>query len=51
MYYRSDTEVETRLEGVKKGRAPGIDEVLVEMIVVVGEIGVNWTTIVGEYYA
>ena len=36
---------------MKKGRAPGIDEVLVEMIVVVGEIGVSWTTIVGEYYA
>ena len=29
--------------GMKKGRAPGIDEMLVEMVMAAGESGINWT--------
>ena len=31
-----DTEMETGMKGMKKGRAPGIDEVHVEMVMIAG---------------
>ncbi len=41
----TDTEVTTELKGVKKGRAPGWDEMRAEMVDVTGEIGARWTNI------
>ena len=39
----TDTEVTRGLKGVKKGRAPGWDEMRAEMVDVAGEIGARWT--------
>ena len=38
-----DMEVTRGLKGVKKGRAPGWDEMGAEMVDVAGEIGARWT--------
>ena len=35
-----DTEMQT---GMKKGRAPGIDEMRMEMVMAAGESGISWT--------
>ena len=39
----TDTEMQTRMKGMKKGRAPGIDEMRVEMVMAAGESGISWT--------
>ena len=39
----TDMEVTRGLKGMKKGRAPGLDEMRTEMVDVAGEIGVRWT--------
>ena len=39
----TDTEMQTGIKGVKKGRAPGIDEMHVEMVMAAGENGISWT--------
>ena len=39
----TDTEMQTGMKGMKKGRAPGIDEVRVEMVMAAGENGISWT--------
>ena len=39
----TDTEVQTGIKGMKKGRAPGIDEMRVEMVMAAGESGISWT--------
>ncbi len=36
-------EVTRGLKGMKKGRAPGWDEMHADMVDVAGEIGVGWT--------
>ena len=38
-----DMEVTRGLKGMKKGRAPGWDEMRAEMVEVAGEIGARWT--------
>ena len=39
----TDTEMQTGMKGMKTGRAPGIDEMRVEMVMAVGENGISWT--------
>ena len=39
----TDTEMQTGMKGMKKGRAPGIDEMCVEMVMAAGESGISWT--------
>ena len=39
----TDTEMQTGMKGMKKGRAPGIDEMGVEMVMAAGESGISWT--------
>ena len=39
----TDMEVTRGLKGMKKGRAPGWDEMRAEMVEVAGEIGASWT--------
>ena len=39
----TDIEMQTGTKGMKKGRAPGIDEMRVEMVMAAGEIGISWT--------
>ena len=39
----TDTEMQTGMKGMKKGRAPGIDEMRVEMVMAGGKIGISWT--------
>ena len=39
----TDIEMQTGMKGTKKGRAPGIDEVRVEMVIAAGENGISWT--------
>ena len=39
----TDTEIQTGMKGMKKGRAPGIDEMRVEMVMAAGECGISWT--------
>ena len=39
----TDTEMLTGMKGMKKGRAPGIDEMHMEMVMAVGESGISWT--------
>ena len=39
----TDTEMQTGMKGMKKGRAPGIDEMRVEMVMAAGESGISWT--------
>ena len=39
----TDIEMQTGMKGMKKGRAPGIDEIRVEMVMAVGESGISWT--------
>ena len=39
----TDTEMQTGIKGMKKGRPPGIDEVRVEMVMAVGESVISWT--------
>ena len=39
----TDTEMQTGMKGMKKGRAPGIDEMRVEMIMAAGESGNSWS--------
>ena len=39
----TDTDMQTRMKGVKKGRAPGIDEVRVEMVMTAGDSGISGT--------
>ena len=39
----TDTEMQTGIKGMKKGRAPGIDEMRVEMVMAAGESGISWT--------
>ena len=38
----TDTEIQTGMKGMKKGRAPGIDEMRVEMVMAAGESGISW---------
>ena len=38
----TEKEVQTALERMKKGRAPGNDEVCVEMIIAAEEVRVSW---------
>ena len=35
--------MQTGMKGMKKGRAPGIDEMRVEMVMAGGKIGISWT--------
>ena len=35
--------MQTRMKGMKKGRASGIDEMRVEMVMAAGESGISWT--------
>ena len=37
-----NTEMQTGMKGMKKGRAPGIDEMRVEMVMAAGESGISW---------
>ena len=39
----TDMKVTRGLKGMKKERAPGLDEMRAEMVHVAGEIGVRWT--------
>ena len=39
----TDIKMQTGMKGMKKGRAPGIDETHVEMVMAAGESGINWT--------
>ena len=39
----TDIEMQTGMKGMKKGRAPGIDEMRVEMVMAAGESGISWT--------
>ena len=39
----TDTEMQTGMKGKKKGRAPDIDEMHVEMVMAAGESGISWT--------
>ena len=39
----TDTEMQTGIKGMKKGRAPGIEEMRVEMVMAAGESGISWT--------
>ena len=39
----TDTKKQTGTKGMKKGRAPGIDEMHVEMVMAEGESGIIWT--------
>ena len=43
IHRKMDMEVTRGLKGMKKGRAPGLDEMRAEMVDVAGEIGVRWT--------
>ena len=39
----TEEEVQTALKMMKKGRAPGIDEVCTEMIIAAGKVRISWT--------
>ena len=39
----TDTKIQTGMKGVKKGRAPGIYEMRVEMVMAAGEGEISWT--------
>ena len=39
----TDTEMQIRMKGMKKGRTPGIDEMRVEMVMEAGDSGISWT--------
>ena len=39
----TDIEMQTGMKGMKQGRAPGIDEMLVEMVMAEGKSGISWT--------
>ena len=39
----TDTEMQTGMKGMKKGRAPDINEMRVEMVMAAGESGNSWT--------
>ena len=39
----TDTEMQTRMKGMKEGRAPGIDDMRVDMVMAEGESGFSWT--------
>ena len=39
----TDTEMQTGMKGMKKARAPGIDEMRVEMVRAARESEINWT--------
>ena len=39
----TDTEMLIGMKGMKKGRAPGINEMRVEMVMAAGESGTSWT--------
>ena len=39
----TDTEMQTGMKVMKKGRAPGIDEMRVKMVMAAGESGISWT--------
>ena len=39
----TDTEIQSGKKGMKKGRAPGIDEMRVEIVMAAGESGISWT--------
>ena len=39
----TDTEMQTGMKGMKKGRAPGTDDMHVEMVMAAGESGISWT--------
>ena len=39
----TDIEMQTGMKGMKKGIAPGIDEMPVEMVMAAGESGIRWT--------
>ena len=38
-----DTEMQTGMKGMKKGRTPGIDEMRVEIVMAARESGISWT--------
>ena len=39
----TDTEIRAGMKKMKKGKATGLDEILVEMLDLGGDVGVNWT--------
>ena len=39
----TDTDMQTGMKGMKKGRAPGTDDMHVEMVMAAGESGISWT--------
>ena len=39
----TDTEIHTGMKGMKKGRAPVIYDMLVEMVMAAGESEISWT--------
>ena len=39
----TDTEIRAAMKKMKKGKATGLDEILVEMLDLAGDVGVNWT--------
>ena len=39
----TDTEMQTVMKGMKKGRAPGTDDMHVEMVMAAVESGISWT--------
>ena len=39
----TDTEMQSGMKWMKKGRAPGIDEMRVEMVMAAEESGISWT--------
>ena len=39
----TDIEMQTGMKGMMKGKAPGIDEMRVEMVMAAGENGISWT--------
>ena len=39
----TDIEIQNGMKGMKKGTAPGIDEMRVEMVMAAGKSGISWT--------
>ena len=41
--YITNTVMQTRMKGMKKGRTPGSDEVRVDVVMAAGKSGISWT--------
>ena len=39
----TDTKMQTGMKGMKKGRAPGTDDMHVEIVMAARESGISWT--------